>query len=797
MTGNDTILKRLIWPIRLTWAGLWAERLSRSFWPLWTIALLTFAILAFGVQDQLPLEVLWAWMVIVVLGGIASVVYGIRTFRRPRRAEAIARLDAAMPGQPIAAWHDTQAIGATDPASAAVWQAHRERMAKRAAAARAVPPRPDLAARDPFALRYVALTALVAALMFGSVWRVATVSDLATGGAAATTGPQWEAWVQPPSYTGKPSLYLNDLTAGPVDAPQGSRIQIRLYGAPGALTVDETVSARTEAATASDPRQDFVLNRSGTLTIAGNDGREWSLRMIPDMPPRISGPADMERETSGEMRLPFQAEDDYGVTAANATIALDMPAIDRRYGLTVDPEARDPITLDLPLPIAGDRRKFSEVLTQDLAQHPFANLPVTISLVATDAAGQSGTAEPLHVTLPGKRFFDPLASALIEMRRDLLWSRANAPRVGEVLRAITYRPEGLFTNERAFLRLRVLTRELSSQATTLTPEARDGIAAQLWEIALLIEEGNPDSALERMRQAQDRLSQAMRDGADPSEIEDLMRDLREATDDYISKLAEDARQNPDSQQAQGETQELSSDQLQQMMDRIQQLMNEGRMAEAQQLMEQLRQLMDNLQVAEGGNGEGSGQSGMQGLQQTLRDQQELSDDAFRNLQDADPGQGSRDLADRQRALRDQLGELGDLPDGADQGQQSLDRARRAMEQAEQALREGDTSGALDRQAQAMEEMREGLRQFDQALAEEGNPGSDTAEDGNDGAPDKDPLGRATGEGRRIGSDDNLNQSEDELRRRAEELLGEIRRRSGEQSRPEAERDYLRRLLDFF
>ncbi|WP_342670100.1 DUF4175 family protein [Limimaricola hongkongensis] len=34
-------------------------------------------------------------------------------------------------------------------------------------------------------------------------------------------------------------------------------------------------------------------------------------------------------------------------------------------------------------------------------------------------------------------------------------------------------------------------------------------------------------------------------------------------------------------------------------------------------------------------------------------------------------------------------------------------------------------------------------------------------------------------------------------RRAEELLGEIRRRAAERERPRAERDYLERLLDLF
>ncbi|MFN4130908.1 MAG: DUF4175 family protein, partial [Paracoccaceae bacterium] len=47
-----------------------------------------------------------------------------------------------------------------------------------------------------------------------------------------------------------------------------------------------------------------------------------------------------------------------------------------------------------------------------------------------------------------------------------------------------------------------------------------------------------------------------------------------------------------------------------------------------------------------------------------------------------------------------------------------------------------------------------------------------------------------------GSDRNMLQGED-VYRRAQDLLDEIRRRTGDQQRPEAERDYLRRLLDMF
>jgi hypothetical protein len=298
----------------------------------------------------------------------------------------------------------------------------------------------------------------------------------------------------------------------------------------------------------------------------------------------------------------------------------------------------------------------------------------------------------------------------------------------------------------------------------------------------------------------------------------------------MRELAEEAERNPDSQLSQNmEGMEMSGDQLQQTLDELQRLMEEGRMAEAQELMEMLRQLMENMQVAQGeGQGQGQGgpgQQAMRDLQDTLRGQQGLSDDAFRDLQDGEEGNEGQDpgqqqgegegegegqggsLAERQQELRDRLGRLqnGQLPgDGGEtgeEGRRQLDRAGRAMEEAEDALRDGDLPGALDRQAEAMEALRDGMREFGEALAEnqmEGNPNAQQGQEFGQADPNgqRDPLGREPGNSARIGSDRNMLQGED-VYRRAQDLLDEIRRRSGEQARPEGERDYLRRLLDMF
>ncbi|MBK5934823.1 uncharacterized protein (TIGR02302 family) [Rhodovulum imhoffii] len=790
---------RLRWPLRATWAGLLAERLTRAFWPVWTVLLAVIAGLALGLPQTLAPRVAMAGMVGAGAAGLVALGWGLWRFRWPRMSEACARLDAALPGRPLAALADRQEAGADDVGAQAVWHAHLVRMTGRLAQARAVPPDLRLSRADPFALRYVALTAFLVAAVFGSLWRVGTAADLVSGETAARSA--WEGWVEPPAYTRRPTIYLNDSPGSALDLPRGSRVSLRLYGDPGALILRETVSGRGEVA------ETFVVVRAGEVAIKGRGGRTWQVGLLPDLPPEIRLDGPPEVRANGEMRQRFTALDDYGVVSAQARITLDMPAVERIHGLVPPPDPRPSLILDLPMPVSGSRDAFTETLVENLSQHPWAGLPVQVVLTAQDAAGQGGQSMPQAMVLSGRRFFDPLARAVAEQRRDLLWTRVNGRRVVQVLRALSHRPEEIFRDDSTYLQLRVALRRLDAAVHEgLTAEVQDEIAAALWKIALEIELGDLSDAEQRLHRAQDRLSEAIRNGASDAEIAELMQELREALRDYARQLAE--RADPDTQRAETPPgQEITGEQMQQMMDQLQRLMEEGRMAEAEQLLNQLRQMMENLRVTQNpGGGEPPGRQAMEGLGQTLRGQQELSDDAFGQLQNRfGPGAQSGDpegLAERQRGLRRELDEqMHNLPglgesDGAREMREALDRAGRAMDDAERALRDDDLAGALDRQAEVLEALREGMRNLDQALAQ-AESGEGGPQAGAPGRAERDPLGREGGGRGQIGTSREMLREDIAPGNRARALQEEIRRRSGERERSETERDYLERLLERF
>ena len=816
----ETVIGRTLW-------GMALERILRAFWPLGALVAALWAALAFGLADLPSRPVLIGGMGIAGLAIALGLWHGVTRLRWPSRHEARARVDATLPGRPLAALADRPALGRGDPGTEGLWAAHLRRMAAIAAGARAAPPDLRLARHDPWGLRLAALVALIAALAFARVNPVAELgAALASAdGAAAAGGPSFEAWAEPPPYTGRPTLYLPDVPGDPpAPLPEGTVITLRVYGEPERFALTQGVAEAADLAPAAPGIgiARFEVARSGAVALA-EDGREiaaWRFEMEPDAPPRIAMAGELERDPVGGTELRFRAEDDYGVTAARAEIALDLAAVDRRHGLAVDPAARAPIAVELPLPggpgVAGEEG----LLVEDFSKHPWAGLPVTLRLSAADARGQTGEGAGKALALPGKRFYNPLAAALVEQRRDLLWSPANAPRTAQVLRAVSHRPEAIFTDERAYLMTRVAIRRIEA-ARPGDAAALEDPAEMLWRAALLLEEGSLGDAAERLARAKERLKEALRSDASDEEIAQLMRELREATQDYMRRLAREAIERGERQQAEGGPppgQSMTQDQIQALMDRIQELSEQGRRAEAEQLLEMLQQMLENMEMrlAQDGRGQGGGGQGepsMQGLGDALREQQNLADDSFQQLQREfreGRGQGGGppqdegaegDLAGRQQALRDLTEGLRQaLPgDAGEAAREALRQAERDMAEAEGALREGDTSRALDRQSRAIDNLREGMRQMAQDMRRdeaEPTPGARGSEGRASSDGRTDPLGRPLGSQGSLGAGEDM-VPEADAAAQARGLLDEIRRRAGEQIRPRIELDYLRRLLDRF
>jgi len=752
-------------------------------------------------------------------------------FRWPSREQGLSRLDrgSGIAHRPATTLTDT--LTTQDPVALALWQAQRERTLASLKRIRAGLPSPRLRLYDPWALRGLVAVMLVAAFIAAGderVMRLAAAFDW--NGVLSPSNIRVDAWVNPPVYTGKPPIILSAANkeaaalpmSGPLPVPVGSTLIVRSSG--GSLDVVAgggiTEAASAEKAPEGTNEKRYTIAGDGTVHVRAPSGQpQWKFSATPDRPPTISLAKDPERQARGSLQMSYKIEDDYGVTEAHAQFAA-RPA----EGTEAAPAPRPLYTapqFPLVLPNARTRNGVGQTV-KDLSEDPYAGADVTLTLTAKDEAGNEGKSEPFNMRLPERLFTKPLARALIEQRRILALDANKNSEVFTALEALAIAPELFMPETGQYLGLYSVTHQLEAARTD--DQLRE-VVASLWLLAVTIEDGNITDVDKALRAAQDALKQALERGASDEEIKKLTQDLRQALDNYMRQLAEQFRNNPQAlaRPLDPNTKILRQQDLNNMIDRMERMSRQGDKEGAQALLDQLQQMLENLQMAQPNQGDSEMEQALNELDDMIRKQQQLRDKTFKQGQDSrrDRMRGKQgndqsmgDLQQDQQGLRDRLkqlqqelakrglgqqGQKGDQDQqGADQGNDdgdNLGNADSAMGDAGSKLGEGNSDGAVDAQGKAVEALRKGAQKLAEAMQQgdgDGQGPGDRAgrqQAGNNGT---DPLGRPL----RSHDYDELSKmipGEIDVQK-VRRILEELRRRLADPSRPQAELDYIERLL---
>ena len=814
----------------LSWSGLWLD-----VTPLWR---------------QIGLGILAALLVVALLP--------LAHLGRPGRRAALARLDReaaarnpALRHGPASAAQDTLAVGAADAGSQVLWALHQRRAAQAVAALRVGLPRPGMTRRDPFALRAGLTVAAIASLFAaGPEWRE-RIGAAFDWHEPAAPGPNFrvDGWIDPPIYTRLPPLLIAmDGTDQHLRAPVNAQLIVRIAGQ-GKAAADTTLTpnAGLVPVPGQEARPDLREERyrivgGAELVIATPAGRQrLTVDAIPDRPPEVTAIGGPEVNGRGTFNLTYKAKDDYGISSAEAVIAP------LKSGRTLVPLPQ--IGLALPADASGDSETKTLV---DLTDSPWSGARVRYHIVVKDEAGQEGKTPDTEITLPARPFRDPLAWALAEERRRLITAPDTDRRwVQGALDALLVAPDTFTPQPAIFLGLRTATERLRRARSDA--DLVD-VADLLWEMALKIEDGDLSDAEKQLRQAQDRLKEAIERNAPDDEIKRLTQDLKQALDKFLSEMAQkqgrENRDQSDRGQNNPQSKTVTPQDLDKMIQDMAEAMKRGDTAEAQRLMEQLRNILENLQTAERGSRSDQAsremQKQMRDLDDMAKEQQGLRDETFKDGQQPRSGQRQQDrgqqqgqrgqqgsqgqqgqrqqgqqgqqgqsqqgqqgegqqgnVGERQQALRQRLEELEKrMKENGMRGEQGLSDAEDAMREAENALKQGDSGEAVDAQGRALDGLKrgaEGMAQQMQEMAEgqgEGQQdgGQQPGQQGQAGARDDDPLGRPT-RGRDM-SDGRVRvpTADESAVQRARRIMEELRRKLGDPTRPREELDYFERLL---
>lgn len=629
--------------------------------------------------------------------------------------------------------------------------------------------------------------------------------------------------------------------------------------APKSGSSPSAASGDRDASTVTELR--YELNRAARVRVVakGSEMAAWTFDVTPDQPPEIALSKKPERSARGSMKLTYKVKDDYGVASAEARVAKILPKpdeLEKSVGAWATkkltgprpPHERPPVlALKLPRTGATEAETFTHL---ELGTHPWAGLKVEMWLEAKDVSGQSGKSQPFEIILPQRRFDNPLARAVIEQRRKLAEDPRYRPDVLTAIEALTLEPEGFLEDIPAYIGLRMVYHRLSRSGSRAV---RNSAIEQLWDVAVRIEDGDLSDAERRLREAQEKLSKLLEQGGSDKEIADAMKELREALNDYMRELAEQQQERQDYVDGQNKEQQfLSSRDLDQMMKNLEEMAKNGSREQAQQMLSELRDLLDRLQSSKQASQQNEKSREMMEKMDELGDlvgkQQQLMDETFGQMRKdngerqsqgdrgrqgpqsqqqgqagqrgkqgrqsqqqggaglqgqrgqgrdrkGQRGQGQSDqtgLSERQRALRDELDRLQRGLDELGMGRSDqLDAAREAMENAEKALGDQDFPTATEEQGRALDQMRKGAQDMAKQMLQ-----NMPQRFGQNGDTPRDPLGRPQrSQGPDMGTSVKVPDEID--RQRAREILEELRRRIGEQTRPPTELDYIERLLRRF
>ena len=797
---------------------------------------------------------LWAhlssWVRISAMVGFGlAVVYGIVRLIRttlPGGEQVVDRIEhvSGIDHRPLTASLDKLGNeGSGNVAQDTLWQAHKQRIFDKLNALRSGFPKSQVSSLDPYGLRALVVLGLFVGFNVAGSDRIARLGDIADfSGAKANIATRLDAWVTPPRYTGKPQIFLTndavDTGGEPLVVPAGSEITIRSVNSDNTNVLFKQSASNDEdgletiispkalndngdgaAQAAATGQLDYAmtLEADGTLSVAtASQTHEWNFTVLADRSPEISLFEAPEVQRSGALEVVALIKDDYGVNRAVAEFA---PVVD---GAGSDKDAH-PLYEAPQFPLSLSRGRVVEGKSKtirSIVDHPWAGAEMLMTLRAFDQLDQQGTSEPVRISLPLRRFVDPLARAVIEQRRNLAMDANYAPALVDVIDVITLRPEQFENKYAAFISLAAIRRGVLDARDD---DALRQVVDDLWDLAVGLEDGDLSEAERNLRDALEALREGIENGANEEELARLMSDARQALQEFMQALAEQAERNADTAQNQPNSdpsQALRPQDLQEMLDRVQELAETGSRDAAQQMLSQLQQMMENLQAQQNQQnqqGQSQAQQMLDELGEMIRRQQQLRDQTFRQRnqgqqgeqgpQRGQPGdrgeqqgqqrgegegQSGQSLQDGQQSLADQLQQLLNRlgQNGSENGNQ-LGQAQRSMEGAAEQLGQGELGQAGGSQSEALNQLRRGARGLAEQMAGQGEgQGDHNLARGERGT---DPLGRREG---RAGADfgDDVEVPDEIDTQRAREILDEIRQRLGENLRPKIELEYLERLL---
>lgn len=608
--------------------------------------------------------------------------------------------------------------------------------------------------------------------------------------------------VTPPTYTG--GLRQSYLAAHDemILIPQGSILDFKVYeGFRAPILKMGGKSYRFEHLDTKDyGLKRPVLNGEELLIKQFFSTRaKWLYSYIPDKAPNLDWDGTVSEANLGKILFDLNVFDDYGIEKVVFKASLNESVADGpKYTTDIHIE-KSAITAK------GEKTSLSETL--DLTRHLWSGLPIDMEITVYDHLGQSASTVPSTIVLPTRNFSNPIAKGLIELRTDLAW---NGP---EALQAVTDALRFFIKNGADQVEDPVTYLLMSSLYHRSNNLQNDTSALEvinmLWDVALRFEEGGLADARDLLAKSIDELKDGLNDpNLNEEELALKYQEFQDRLSEYLerlNKVLKDRLQNNDlSKLSPEELQKLSKPRdLSEFLEELLEDLADGDKGSAADKLSRLEDFLNNLNPSLKAplplQLEFNAKS-VDELSLLIQAQEDLIDQTKSNIQKHENGDtvDTSQNAKEQDGLRLVLGEIiRNAVDILDQIPEGLSEAELAMRRAAGDLNDNDPDSALPHQEYALEKLKEAQESLQEQLS------SQIAQlyllgDGPQREQSQDPLGRTLDQNGENGfGDSDVDIPEESEKKRVEEILKELRDRSGEFERDPEELDYIKRLLKRF
>ncbi len=826
------------------------EQASLHFWRLFFWALLFCALWMIQIPAFFGPPGAAITLIIFLIGCIYLYKKDLRNFSWPPKKEIDRRLEKAsnLKHRPISGLQDDL----SNPAkfeTRTLWEDSKTHMLAALTKLRSPLPKPFAAQKDPYAIRLgIILLFIVGLSVSGPRWDERIWNGLTPVSYSLDfkKADGISLWVTPPEYTGISQIILegSGKNKDAIKIPTGSEVKIRVTGGLGhpSLKIGEKstllehlgddsygLEMKVPDGTSFDIKQMYITRST------------WNYALTPDTPPALEAKDPHEILQSGQIRFPLTVTDDYGVKDVTMTMKLDPVVTEAPIG--------EPI-IETRSVISPPGAAFNIQPVYDLTAHSWAGLPVTISFSINDHIGQSAALPAIKITLPERQFQHPVAKALIDTRKKLAWEPIKTSRkLARSTEQFLVHPSAFGNDLVVFLAIRAASSRLFYSPSKETAKA---VIALLWDTALRIEDGNLTLAARNLRDAQMALENAVKNpNITDQEIGQLMNKLRSAMAEYMMELQKELQKRL----AQGKNAPMISPEmlssmldpeaLSSFLDQLESQMMSGDKNAAQEMLSQLQRMMDMMDpsmaqplpldmemMMEGVNelqelierqqellDQTKGQMEITGVLQqktrsygeTLEPNMSLFDKWGLDMEDMPPppsfdAQGkpkeitinTQANKAEQEALRFILGQLMlEAGEALEEIPENMGLAEQEMRLSSDTLGENKPGLSIPHQEKAIEHLKESMEQLSQQLMARIQQMTGMSMSG---GMKMDPLGRPYGgDGEKPGMfpGSRVKIPNEAERKRVEQILNLLRRRSGELDRPDYELDYYRRLLRQF